>query len=78
MRADRGAACGSHGVRAKAWPGAAGPSEVPGFGVWGLNHLGRLEAVPQLLRDAWAVTQCHIPHLGARLPPPDTFLPLQE
>lgn len=46
---------------------------------WGLvcpNHLGKLEVMPQLLRDPWAVTLCHTPHHGARLPLPDTFLPL--
>lgn len=46
---------------------------------WGavcLNRLGRLEVVPQMLREAWAVTLCHMPHDGARLPPPGTFPPL--
>lgn len=45
---------------------------------WGavcLNRLGRLEVVPQLLKEAWAVTPCHMPHQRARL---GTFLPLQK
>lgn len=68
MRAKRGAASGTHGGRAKAWLGAAGPSEVLGCGV--------SEPFGEAGDGAPAATPCHMPHHGARLPPLGTFLPL--
>lgn len=38
--------------------------------------MGRLEAVPWLLREARAVKPCHMPRRGARPPLPATFPPL--
>lgn len=58
-------------------PRGAGALCAPGArGEWGgVNHSGRLEAVPWLLREAWAVRPGHAPLRGARAPLPAPFLP---